>query len=110
MDLRNTLAWARDLLTPSGEIAVVGLWANESAWDWVWSACCLPVAMVGDRLHGETPGAARVTPDNPPYDRRSPAGSGDSTQALLPLPASVVELAGHPSTRPSDRSLGLTRV
>jgi SAM-dependent methyltransferase len=55
MDLRNTLARARDLLMPSGEIAVVGLWANESAWDWVWSACCLPVAMVGDRLHGDTP-------------------------------------------------------
>jgi hypothetical protein len=55
MDLRTTLARACDLLTPSGEIAVVGLWANESAWDWVWSACCLPMAMVGDRLHGETP-------------------------------------------------------
>jgi len=55
MDLRTTLARARDLLTPSGEIAVVGLSANESAWDWVWSACCVPVAAVGDRLHGDTP-------------------------------------------------------
>jgi hypothetical protein len=55
MDMRTTLARARDLLTPSGEIAVVGLSANESAWDWVWSACCVPVAAVGDRLHGDTP-------------------------------------------------------
>jgi SAM-dependent methyltransferase len=55
MDLRTTLGRARDLLTPSGEIAVVGLSANQSAWDWVWSACCLPVVKVADRLHGETP-------------------------------------------------------
>jgi SAM-dependent methyltransferase len=55
MDLRTTLARARDLLTPSGEIAVVGLSANESAWDWVWSACCVPAVKVGDRLHGDTP-------------------------------------------------------
>jgi SAM-dependent methyltransferase len=54
MDLRTTLARARDVLTPSGEIAIVGLSANESAWDWAWSACCLPVVMVGDRLHGDT--------------------------------------------------------
>jgi 2-polyprenyl-3-methyl-5-hydroxy-6-metoxy-1,4-benzoquinol methylase len=55
MDLRTSLARARDLLTPSGEIAVVGLSANKSAWDWVWSACCLPAAAVGDRLHRDTP-------------------------------------------------------
>jgi hypothetical protein len=55
MDLRTSLARARDLLAPSGEIAVVGLWANESAWDWVWSACCVPAVMVGDRLHRDTP-------------------------------------------------------
>jgi SAM-dependent methyltransferase len=55
MDLRSTLARARDVLTPTGEIAVVGLSANESAWDWLWSACCLPMAALGDRLHGDTP-------------------------------------------------------
>jgi len=55
MDLGTTLARARDLLTPSGEIAVVGLSANESAWDWVWSACCVPAVKVGGRLHGDTP-------------------------------------------------------
>ncbi|HEV7420548.1 MAG TPA: class I SAM-dependent methyltransferase [Mycobacterium sp.] len=55
MDLRASLARARDLLTPSGEIAVVGLSANKSAWDWAWSACSLPAVAVGDRLHRATP-------------------------------------------------------
>ena len=55
MDLRSTLARARDVLTPTGEIAVVGLSANQSAWDWLWSACCLPAVQVADLLHGDTP-------------------------------------------------------
>jgi 2-polyprenyl-3-methyl-5-hydroxy-6-metoxy-1,4-benzoquinol methylase len=55
MDLRTSLARARDLLTPSGEIAVVGLSANESALDWAWAVCCLPAVVVGSRLHRETP-------------------------------------------------------
>jgi len=55
MDLRTTLERARDMLTPTGEIAVVGLSANQSAWDWVLSACCLPAVKVAGRLHGETP-------------------------------------------------------
>jgi 2-polyprenyl-3-methyl-5-hydroxy-6-metoxy-1,4-benzoquinol methylase len=55
MDLRTSLARARELLTPSGEIAVVGLWANESVRDWLWSACCVPAVVVGDRLHRDTP-------------------------------------------------------
>jgi 2-polyprenyl-3-methyl-5-hydroxy-6-metoxy-1,4-benzoquinol methylase len=55
MELRAALARARGLLTPSGEIAVVGLSANQSAWDWVWSVCCLPAVVVGSRLHRETP-------------------------------------------------------
>jgi SAM-dependent methyltransferase len=63
MDLRTTLARARDVLTPSGEIAVVGLSANESVRDWVWSACCLPVVKVGGRLHGEAPDIGVVLAD-----------------------------------------------
>jgi 2-polyprenyl-3-methyl-5-hydroxy-6-metoxy-1,4-benzoquinol methylase len=55
MDLRTSLARARDLLTPSGEIAVVGLSANESALDWALAVCCLPAVVVGSRLHRETP-------------------------------------------------------
>jgi 2-polyprenyl-3-methyl-5-hydroxy-6-metoxy-1,4-benzoquinol methylase len=54
MPLRSSLARARDLLTPSGEIAVVGQSANKSAWDWLWSACCVPAARVGSKLHRET--------------------------------------------------------
>jgi hypothetical protein len=54
MDLRTTLARARDVLTPSGEIAIVGLSANEVGMGLVWSASCLPVVMVGDWLHGDT--------------------------------------------------------
>jgi 2-polyprenyl-3-methyl-5-hydroxy-6-metoxy-1,4-benzoquinol methylase len=63
MDLRTTLVRARDLLTPSGEIAVVGLSANDSAWDWAWSACCLPAVKVADRLHGDTPDIGVVLAD-----------------------------------------------
>ena len=55
MDLRSSLVRARNLLTPSGEIAVVGLSANESALDWAWAVCCLPAVVVGSRLHRETP-------------------------------------------------------
>jgi 2-polyprenyl-3-methyl-5-hydroxy-6-metoxy-1,4-benzoquinol methylase len=54
MPLRSSLARARDLLTPTGEIAVVGLSANTSAWDWLWSLCCLPAVRVGSNLHRET--------------------------------------------------------
>lgn len=55
LDLRTALARARELLTPSGEIAVVGLSANRTVWDWAWSACCLPAVIAGSRLHHETP-------------------------------------------------------
>ena len=54
MDLRSSLARARDFLAPSGEIAVVGLSANKSASDWVWSAFCVPAVAVGDRIHRGT--------------------------------------------------------
>jgi hypothetical protein len=42
------------MLTPTGEIAVVGLSANKSLSDWVWSAACVPAARVGSWLHAET--------------------------------------------------------
>jgi len=54
MDLRDSLVKARDLLTPTGEIAVVGCSANRTVRDWVWSAMCVPAARVGSWLHSET--------------------------------------------------------
>jgi 2-polyprenyl-3-methyl-5-hydroxy-6-metoxy-1,4-benzoquinol methylase len=54
MDLRAALLKAREMLTPTGEIAVVGLSAKKSLWDWVWSAACVPAARVGSWLHSET--------------------------------------------------------
>jgi 2-polyprenyl-3-methyl-5-hydroxy-6-metoxy-1,4-benzoquinol methylase len=63
MDLRTSLARARDMLAPGGEIAVVGLSANKSAWDWAWSACCLPAVTVADRLHRATPDIGVVMVD-----------------------------------------------
>ncbi len=51
MELRSTLLKARDMLTPAGEIAVVGLSANKSISDWLWAVGCLPAVLVGSRLH-----------------------------------------------------------
>jgi 2-polyprenyl-3-methyl-5-hydroxy-6-metoxy-1,4-benzoquinol methylase len=54
MDLRASLVKARELLTPTGEIAVVGCSANKTVRDWVWSAICVPAARIGSWLHSET--------------------------------------------------------
>lgn len=54
MDLHTSLAKARSLLTPTGEIAVVGCAANKTVRDWVWSIVCVPAARIGSRLHSET--------------------------------------------------------
>lgn len=54
MDLRASLIKARDLLTPTGEIAVVGCSANKTVRDWVWSALCVPGVRIGSWLHSET--------------------------------------------------------
>ena len=54
MDLRASLVKARGLLTPTGEIAVVGCCANKTVRDWVWSAMCVPAARIGSWLHSET--------------------------------------------------------
>jgi 2-polyprenyl-3-methyl-5-hydroxy-6-metoxy-1,4-benzoquinol methylase len=54
MDLRASLVKARDLLTPTGEIAAVGCSANKTVRDWVWSAMCVPAAPIGSWLHSET--------------------------------------------------------
>ena len=54
MDLRAALQKARTLVRPGGEIAVVGLSANKSVRDWVWSAMCVPGARLGSWRHSET--------------------------------------------------------
>jgi len=63
MDLRSSLAKARDLLTPMGEIAVVGLSANKSVRDWVWALMCLPGARLGSWWHAETRDIGLVVAD-----------------------------------------------
>jgi 2-polyprenyl-3-methyl-5-hydroxy-6-metoxy-1,4-benzoquinol methylase len=54
MDLRASLVKARDLLTPSGEIAVVGCAANKTVRDWVCAVMVVPAARFGSWLHSET--------------------------------------------------------
>ncbi|BBY15039.1 class I SAM-dependent methyltransferase [Mycolicibacterium litorale] len=53
MPLRPALEHAKDLLRPRGRIAVVGLAANKTATDWLWSAMCLPAVRIASRLHHE---------------------------------------------------------
>ncbi|MEH3140883.1 MAG: class I SAM-dependent methyltransferase [Mycobacterium kyogaense] len=54
LDLRPALAAARDMLRPGGQLAVVGLSANTTVTDWLWSALYLPAVRVGSRWHRET--------------------------------------------------------
>ena len=53
MDLRSSLGKARRLLTPTGEIAVVGLSANRSLRDWLISAAYLPAVRLASLRHTE---------------------------------------------------------
>lgn len=63
MDLRRSLAKARELLTATGEIAVVGLAANHSIGDWLVSAACLPAVRIGSLWHRERPDIGVVVAD-----------------------------------------------
>lgn len=62
-DLRASLVKARDLLTPTGEIAVVGCSANKTVRDWIWSVGCVPAARIGSWLHSETRNIGVVVKD-----------------------------------------------
>jgi SAM-dependent methyltransferase len=53
LDLRTALTSARTMLNPGGTIAVVGLSANKTVRDWVWSAACLPAVRIGSWRHSE---------------------------------------------------------
>lgn len=55
MNTREALVRARDMLNPGGTIAVVGLSANKTVGDWIWSAICLPAVRVGSWRHSEVP-------------------------------------------------------
>lgn len=63
MELRASLTKARELLTPTGEIAVVGLSANKTVRDWVWAVLCVPGARIGSWLHAETRNIGVVVKD-----------------------------------------------
>jgi len=63
MDLRASLVKARDLLTPSGEIAVVGLAANKTVRDWIWAVAVVPGARFGSWVHSETRNVGVVVTD-----------------------------------------------
>jgi hypothetical protein len=63
MNLRASLVKARDLLTPTDEIAVIGCSANKTVRDWVWSAMCVSAARIGSWLHSETRGIGVVIKD-----------------------------------------------
>ncbi len=54
LPLDKTLAKARQLLRPGGELAIVGLSANKTVADWAWAALCAPAARIGSWLHRET--------------------------------------------------------
>ena len=95
MDLRSSLLKARRLLRPSGEIVVVGLSANKTVRDWLWSAACLPMVRIGSWLHAETrdigvPVAeARKSRRDSPDRRRRPSRSPHPTRSVLPISAAV---------------------
>jgi 2-polyprenyl-3-methyl-5-hydroxy-6-metoxy-1,4-benzoquinol methylase len=63
MELRASLLKARELLTPTGEIAVVGVAANKSVRDWIWDVLRVPAARVGSGLHSETRNIGVVVAD-----------------------------------------------
>jgi 2-polyprenyl-3-methyl-5-hydroxy-6-metoxy-1,4-benzoquinol methylase len=63
MDLRVSLAKARELLAPTGEIAVVGCSANRSVRDWIWSIGCVLPARIGSWRHAETRNIGVVVKD-----------------------------------------------
>lgn len=53
MPLLASMARARDALRPGGVLLVVGLAANRSLGDWVWSGLRMPFAWLGSRFQRE---------------------------------------------------------
>ncbi len=67
MDLRASLAKARDLLAPNGILVVVGLAPNHTVGDWVASGLRWPLVRAAGVLRRETPdiGVAVAEPREP---------------------------------------------
>jgi 2-polyprenyl-3-methyl-5-hydroxy-6-metoxy-1,4-benzoquinol methylase len=61
LPLADTLRRAKSLLRPGGELVVVGLSANRSAGDWIWSGLTLPVIRLMGMIHHETPDIGVIT-------------------------------------------------
>ena len=80
MDLAPTLIKTRDLLSPDGELIVVGLSANRRLGDWLVSALQVVPARVLSLLHGETRDTGMTVA--PP--RESLAEIRATARALLP--------------------------
>lgn len=55
MDLTGALEKTRELLRPGGQLLVVGLAANRSATDWLFSGLQLPWVRLFSALHRESP-------------------------------------------------------
>lgn len=53
LDTEAALRRARSLLNSGGTIAVVGLSANKTVVDWIWSGICLPAVRIGSWWHSE---------------------------------------------------------
>lgn len=54
LDLAAALPKARSLVSPGGELIVVGLAANKTAIDWIISGLMLPFVRLGSSMHHET--------------------------------------------------------
>jgi len=61
LDLESALLRARTILRPEGTLVVVGLAANKTAADYVWSALVLPLVRSSDRIHRERRDIGLVT-------------------------------------------------
>lgn len=66
MDTAAALTKAAGLLRPGGKLLVVGLAANKTLADWIYSAAVLPAVRFGSWLHQETPDIG--VPTQPPAE------------------------------------------
>jgi 2-polyprenyl-3-methyl-5-hydroxy-6-metoxy-1,4-benzoquinol methylase len=63
LDLAAAVLKARSLVSPGGELIVVGLAANKTAIDWIMSGLMLPFVRLGSWMHHETRDVGVVATD-----------------------------------------------